>query len=165
MTIQIRSATVVDVPLILSFIQALATYEQLRDRCVATEEDLRQTLFADHPFAQVVIAEYQGIAVGFALYFYNYSTFLAKPGMYLEDLFVLEAYRGKGVGFELLKRLSKIAMAKGCGRFEWSVLDWNTPAIAFYRKIGAVGMDEWTVQRLDELGISRLATSDTDFQK
>ena len=160
MTIQIRSATVVDVPSILSFIQALATYEQLRDRCVATEEDLRQTLFADHPFAQVVIAEYQGIAVGFALYFYNYSTFLAKPGMYLEDLFVLEAYRGKGVGFELLKHLSKIAMAKGCGRFEWSVLDWNTPAISFYRKIGAVGMDEWTVQRLDELGIARLARED-----
>jgi GNAT superfamily N-acetyltransferase len=160
MTIQIRSATVADVPLILSFIQALATYEQLRDRCIATEEDLRRTLFADHPFAQVVIAQYQGVAVGFALYFYNYSTFLAKPGMYLEDLFVLEAYRGKGVGLALLKHLSKIAMAKGCGRFEWSVLDWNTPAISFYRKIGAVGMDEWTVQRLDELGIARLARED-----
>jgi GNAT superfamily N-acetyltransferase len=157
MTIHIRPALIQDLPLILSFIQALAEYEKLRDQCVATIEDLKQTLFCDQPFAQVVIAEYEGQAVGFALYFYNYSTFLAKPGIYLEDLFVLEDFRGKGVGFALLQYLAKIAVDKGCGRFEWSVLDWNTPAISFYRKIGAVGMDDWTVQRLEGEGILRLA--------
>ncbi len=156
--IQLRSATIDDLSLILSFIQSLAAYEKLSDRCVATIDNLKQTLFSPKPFAWVIIAQYQHTPVGFALYFYHYSTFLAKPGLYLEDLFVLEAFRGKGIGFALLQHLAQIALDQNCGRFEWSVLDWNTPAISFYRKIGAIGMDEWTVQRLDEQGILNLAS-------
>jgi GNAT superfamily N-acetyltransferase len=157
MTIHIRSATENDVSQILSFIKALADYEQLSHEVVATEQQLRETLFGNNPVAYVVIAEFNGQAAGFALYFYNYSTFLAKPGLYLEDLFVLPEFRGQKIGKSLLIHLAQIAVRDGCGRFEWSVLDWNTPAIEFYRAMGAVGMDEWTVQRVSGDALINLA--------
>ena len=144
----IRSATVADVPLILGFIRDLAIYENLLPEVVATEETLRATLFAAPPAAHVVIAEVGGRPAGFALYFYNYSTFLAKPGLYLEDLFVKPEFRGAGTGKALLLHLAGIANTRGCGRMEWSVLDWNEPAKGFYRKLGAVPLDDWRIMRL-----------------
>jgi GNAT superfamily N-acetyltransferase len=152
----IRSATAADVPLILRFIRDLATYEKLLDDVIATEEALRRTLFGNPPAcgepvapaAQVVIAEVDGQPAGFALYFFNYSTFLAKPGLYLEDLFVKPEFRGAGIGKALLLHLAKIANARGCGRMEWAVLDWNEPAKGFYKKLGAVPLDDWRVMRL-----------------
>ena len=144
----IRSATAVDVPLILAFIRDLATYEKLLHEVVATEDTLRRTLFGDPPAAHVVIAEVDGRPAGFALYFFNYSTFLSKPGLYLEDLFVKPEFRGHGTGKALLLHLAKIANARGCGRMEWSVLDWNEPAKGFYCKLGAVPLDDWRVMRL-----------------
>jgi len=158
--IVIRHAESEDCAAILHFIQRLAEYEKLSRDCVATEEQLRATLFGEQPFAQVLIAELDGKAVGFALYFFNYSTFLAKPGIYLEDLFVEPDARGHKVGFSLLARLAAIAVEKNCGRFEWSVLDWNQPAIDFYRQIGAVAMDEWTVQRVTGDALNQLARAD-----
>ena len=151
----IRNARVNDCELIKSFIQQLADYEKLSDDMIATTEDLERTLFGDKPYAEVVIGELNGEAVGFALFFHNYSTFIGKPGIYLEDLFVVPAARGKKVGKALLVHLAKIAVERNCARFEWSVLDWNQPAIDFYRSIGAVGLEEWTVQRVDgeQLGL------------
>ena len=144
----IRSATAADVPLILSFIRDLAIYEKLLPEVVATEETLRATLFGPTPAAHVVIAEVTEKPAGFALYFFNYSTFLAKPGLYLEDLFVKPEFRGAGAGKALLLHLARIANTRGCGRMEWSVLDWNEPAKGFYRKLGAVPLDYWRIMRL-----------------
>lgn len=156
----IRTATAADIPQILAFIRALAEYEKLLDACVATEETLTRTLFGEHRYAEVLIADYDGIPAGFALFFHNYSTFLAKPGIYLEDLFVNPEYRGKGIGKALLSRLAKLAVERGCGRLEWSVLDWNEPSIGFYKSLGAVPMDEWTVFRLTGDALSGLAGQD-----
>jgi len=150
----IRTATVADVPSIHGFIRALADYERLSHEVTATEERLRDTLFGEQPRAEVVLAELAGRPVGFALFFHNYSTFLAKPGLYLEDLFVLPEFRGRGFGKALLTHLAKLAQERGCGRFEWSVLDWNEPSIQFYQSLGAVPLSEWTVFRVtgDTLG-------------
>jgi GNAT superfamily N-acetyltransferase len=161
--VQIRQATVADVPLILSFIRQLAEYERLLHAVKATEETLRATLFGPTPSAEVLIAESPDgpsgapTPVGFALFFQNYSTFLAQPGIYLEDLFVVPAARGRGVGRDLLQRLAQISVARGCGRLEWAVLDWNAPAIGFYRRMGAVPMEEWTVFRLTGRPLEQLA--------
>jgi GNAT superfamily N-acetyltransferase len=146
--LSLRLATANDVPQILQFIQALAEYEKLSDQVVATEEKLRATLFGAQPFAEVVMADYQGQAAGFALFFHNYSTFLAKPGMYLEDLFVDPNLRGKGIGKALITFLAKLAVERDCGRLEWSVLDWNQPAIDFYQSLGAVMLHDWRINRV-----------------
>jgi GNAT superfamily N-acetyltransferase len=159
MTIHIREACEQDVPQILAFIKALADYEQLGHEVVATEARLQSTLFGDNPVAHVVIAEFDSRPAGFALYFFNYSTFLAKPGLYLEDLFVLPEFRGKKIGKSLLVHLAKVAVDRGCGRFEWSVLDWNTPAIEFYRAMGAIAMEGWTVQRVTGDALNQLANT------
>ena len=147
--LSIRNAQAGDVRHILGFIKELADFEKLSHQVVADETQLEKTLFTGDAVAKVLIAELDGEAVGFALYFYNYSTFLAKPGLYLEDLYVTPSARGEKVGKSLLKKLAQIAVAENCGRVEWSVLDWNQSAIDFYRSVGAVGMEEWTVQRLD----------------
>ncbi len=156
-SITIRFATVDDVPLILSFIRGLADYEKLLDAVKATEEMLRETLFGAKPAAEVLIAEDNGKPVGFALFFENYSTFLAQRGIYLEDLFVIPEARGRGVGRVLLQRLAALALERDCGRLEWAVLDWNAPAIGFYKRMGAVPMDDWTVNRLTGPALERMA--------
>ena len=153
-----RRAEAADVPLILEFIQDLATYERLRESCVATEEKLLATLFSDHPAAEVIIARIDGKPVGFALFFHNYSTFLAQRGIYLEDLFVKPEARGKGVGFALLCALARIAVERECGRLEWAVLDWNQLAIDFYKRIGAMPLDDWTVFRMTGSALETLAS-------
>lgn len=157
MTFEIREATESDVPLILQFIRDLAEYEKLAHLVVATEELLRSTLFGAAPFAEVLIASEDGVPAGFALFFHNYSTFLAQPGIYLEDLFVNPGFRGRGYGKALLARLAQIARDRGCGRIEWAVLNWNEPAIAFYKSLGARPMEEWTVFRLSGEALERLA--------
>ena len=144
----IREALERDVPLILDFIRQLAVYEKLENLVVATEAGLRGALFGPRPYAEVIIAEHDGRPAGFALFFHNFSTFLGKPGIYLEDLFVLPSERGRGTGKALLVALARIAADRDCGRIEWSVLNWNEPAIGFYKSLGAVPMDEWTVFRL-----------------
>lgn len=159
MEITVRPATRDDVPLILSFIKGLAAYEKLADEVRADEAKLAETLFAERPCAEVLIAELGETAAGFALFFSNYSTFLAKPGIYLEDLFVNPDQRGHGVGKTLLAHLAKLAVARGCGRFEWSVLDWNEPAIGFYKSLGAVSMEGWTINRLTGEALQALALS------
>jgi GNAT superfamily N-acetyltransferase len=153
----IRAATESDVPLILQFIRDLAEYERLSHKVIATEERLRASLFGSPRFAEVIIGEEDGAAVGFALFFHNYSTFLAQPGIYLEDLFVKPDARGRGYGKALLARLAQLARERGCGRVEWAVLDWNAPSIAFYKALGAVPMDEWTVFRLTGDALEKLA--------
>ena len=157
--IEITKAQEKDIPLILEFIQGLAEYERLRDSCVATEEKLRDTLFSARPDAEVIIARLDGEPMGFALFFHNYSTFLAQRGMYLEDLFVKPAGRGKGIGYALLSKLARIAIERNCGRLEWAVLDWNELAIDFYKRIGAKPMNEWTVFRLTGDALEHLAVS------
>jgi len=157
--VQIHPATEADVPLILQLITALAEYERLGHEVVATEAMVRESLFGPAPHAQAVIARIGGDAVGFAIWFSTYSTFLSRPGIYLEDLFVLPAWRGKGVGRALLRHLARTALERGCGRIEWSVLDWNETAIRFYRSLGARPMDEWTVYRLTGDAITRLANA------
>ena len=154
---EIRAATEEDLPLILYFIKALAEYERLADRVVADEEKLRRTLFGNPRFADVIIGEEDGQPVGFALFFHNYSTFLAAPGIYLEDLFVKPEYRGRGYGKALLARLARIARERQCGRVEWAVLDWNEPSINFYKGIGAKGMDDWRIFRLTGDALDALA--------
>ncbi len=144
MTTNIRLATPDDVSAIFSLIQALSEYEKLAHEMVGTEKDLHNGLFGSPSYAESIVAEVDGRIVGFALYFYNFSTFLMKPGIYLEDLFVLSDYRRQGIATDLLKYLAGHALNKGCGRLEWSVLDWNESAIIFYKRIGAVLMDEWT---------------------
>jgi GNAT superfamily N-acetyltransferase len=156
---EIRAAAEADVPIILSLIRDLAEYERAPDAVVATEEGLREVLFGARPSAEVLLALENGDAVGFAVYFYNFSTWLGRPGLYLEDLFVRPNVRGNGYGRALLERLAQIAQKRGCGRMEWAVLDWNDPAIQFYRKLGAEPMNEWTVFRLTQDGIARLAGS------
>ncbi len=156
---EIRFANIDDVETIKSFIQALADYEKLSDEMVASSEDLAQSLFGEKPAAEVLLAEEQGKAVGFALFFHNYSTFLGQKGIYLEDLFVLPETRGKGYGKQLLSKLAEIALERKCGRLEWSVLDWNTPAIDFYKSIGAEFMEGWTVNRLTGKTLTALAGS------
>ncbi len=158
--LSIRPATVDDVPLIRALIAELAEYDRLAEAAVATDADLRAQLFGVAPAAEVLIGEVDGEPAGFALFFHNFSTFLGKRGLYLEDLFVRPAARGVGLGKHLMAALARIAVQRDCGRFEWSVLDWNTPAIGFYRRIGAVGMDEWTVQRLEGEALHALASHD-----
>jgi GNAT superfamily N-acetyltransferase len=148
MSIRILPATEADVPLILRLISALAEYERLSHQVVATEAVLRETLFGAKPAAEVVIAYVDSVPAGFALWFHNYSTFLGKPGLYLEDLFVLPEWRGHGVGRRLLSHLASVAVERGCGRMEWAVLDWNESAIGFYRKLGATVMEDWRICRL-----------------
>lgn len=155
--LQIRTATEADVPLILEFIRALADYERLADSVVATEDVLRTTLFGQPRFAEVLIGEADGDPAGFALFFHNFSTFLGRPGIYLEDLFVKPHYRGRGYGKALLARLAGIARERNCGRLEWAVLNWNKPSIDFYESLGAVPMNEWTVYRLTGAALENLA--------
>tara|TARA_B100000614_G_scaffold247683_1_gene254854 strand:+ start:292 stop:843 length:552 start_codon:yes stop_codon:yes gene_type:complete len=145
----IRPARREDVPLILSLIRELAEYERLSHEVQATEEMLHAALFGDRPAAEVVISEVHGESTGFALFFHNFSTFVGRPGIYLEDLYVRPAFRGRGHGKALLVHLASLARDRGCGRLEWSVLNWNAPSIAFYRSLGARPMDDWTVYRLD----------------
>lgn len=154
---QIRAATKDDVPVILSFIQKLADYERLSHEVVATEAGLRETLFGRRRTAEVALAHYKRAPVGFVLFFHNYSTFLGRPGIYIEDLFVDEAFRRRGFGSALLRYVAKIAKQRNCGRLEWSVLDWNEPAINFYRKLGALPMSEWTVFRVTGENLTKLA--------
>jgi GNAT superfamily N-acetyltransferase len=157
MTTQIRPATPSDVPQILQFIRELADYEKLSHQVTATEDLLHQNLFGPRPTAEALVAEFDQTPAGFALFFHNFSTFVGRPGIYLEDLFVRPAARGKGVGRALLTRLAELAVERGCGRLEWAVLDWNTPAIGFYKKLGAVPMHEWTVFRVDGDQLKNLA--------
>lgn len=159
MSVTIRAATAADVPTILELITDLAIYERMLDQVVATPEGLTEALFGERPHAECVLAERDGSAVGFALFFHNFSTFLARRGLYLEDLFVRPEHRGCGAGKALLVHLARLAVERGCGRFEWSVLDWNEPAIGFYRSLGAVPMDEWTVFRLTGDALNKLAES------
>lgn len=146
--IRLRSAIEADAPVILDFIQQLAEYERLRHECVATEASVRESLFGPRPAAEVLLAEVDDVEVGFALFFPTYSTFLAQAGLYLEDLYVVPSARGLGVGRALLAELARLTVARGWGRLEWSVLDWNTPAIRFYESLGAVPMSDWTKYRL-----------------
>jgi GNAT superfamily N-acetyltransferase len=154
----LRFAIRADVPEILRLIRALAEYEKLAHDVVATEATLAETLFGPTPAAEVLIAEEGGRAVGFALFFQNYSTFLARPGIYLEDLFVEPSSRGHGVGKALLKAVAKLAVERKCGRFEWAVLDWNEPAIGFYKSLGAQPMADWTVMRVTGEALERLGS-------
>jgi GNAT superfamily N-acetyltransferase len=153
----IRPARPDDVPAVLGLIRALARFERLEHEVVGTEADLREHLFGARPRAEVLLAEDAGAVVAFALFFHNYSTFLCKPGVYLEDLFVLPDHRRKGYGKALLAALARVARERGCGRFEWSVLDWNEPAIAFYRSLGAQTMDDWRVMRVTGSALDALA--------
>jgi GNAT superfamily N-acetyltransferase len=146
--VTIRPAIEADLGTIEELIRSLADYERMADEVVMDAELLRKGLFGDRPYAEVLIAEVDGEAVGFALFFHNFSTFLGRPGIYLEDLFVKPEHRGSGFGKALLKRLAAIAVERGCGRMEWAVLDWNEPSIGFYKKLGARANDEWTVYRL-----------------
>ena len=154
---QIRPATEADLPIILRLIRDLAEYERAPEAVVATEAGLREVLFGAKRSAEVLLALEGSEPVGFAVYFFNFSTWLGRPGLYLEDLFVKPEKRGKGYGRALLESLAQIAHERGCGRMEWAVLDWNEPAIQFYRKLGAQPMDEWTVFRLTGEGITKLA--------
>ena len=147
-----------DVPTIFNLIKGLAEYERLSDAVVGTEELLREHLFGERPYAEVLLAEAEGRPVGFALYFYNYSTFLTRPGIYLEDLFVRPDERGRGYGKALLSALGRLALERGCGRLEWSVLNWNEPSIQFYKSLGAVSMDEWTINRVTGEALKKLAS-------
>jgi GNAT superfamily N-acetyltransferase len=153
----IRSATVRDVPIILELIRDLATYERAPHDVTATEEQLTDVLFGEKPAAEVLLAFEGDALIGFAVFFHNFSTWLGRPGLYLEDLFVRPEHRGKGYGRALLVYLAGIARDRGCSRMEWAVLDWNQPAIEFYKKLGARPLDEWKIFRLTRDGISRLA--------
>jgi GNAT superfamily N-acetyltransferase len=157
--ITIRRAETHEVPLILAFIRDLAEYERLSHEVVATEKSLRETLFGPRPHAEVIFACLDGEPVGFALFFHNYSTFLGQPGIFLEDLFVRPHARGHGVGKLLLQWLARTAVERNCGRLEWNVLDWNEPAIGFYRKLGARPMDEWRTFRLTGAELQTLASA------
>jgi GNAT superfamily N-acetyltransferase len=155
--LEIRAATEDDVPLILSLIKELAEYERLSHEVVATEEVLRDSLFGERPVAEVVLGYVGDDPAGFALFFHNFSTFLGKPGIYLEDLYVRPRYRGMGFGKALLTRVAKLAKERGCGRLEWSVLDWNEPAIGFYKRLGASPVSGWTVYRVSGEALDELA--------
>lgn len=157
MTASIRPANVADVPVIAELIRALARFERLEHEVVMTEELLEQSVFGPRPYAEVVLAEDGGRPVGFALYFHNFSTFLGRPGIYLEDLFVVPEHRGHGIGRDLLVHLARLAVERGCGRLEWAVLDWNQEAIRFYERLGARPNSDWTVYRLTGEALSSLA--------
>lgn len=159
MTVSIRSATSADLPLIAQFIRDLADYEKLAHEVRFDEAQLGQKLFGPRPYAEVVIGELDGAAQGFALFFHNFSTFEGRPGIYLEDLFVRPAARGSGLGKALLAHLAQLCVERDCARLEWSVLDWNEPAIGFYKTLGAKMMDEWTVMRVDGDALTGLAAS------
>lgn len=156
---EIRPATIADVPVILSFVKQLAEYEKLAHEAVATDAAIRDTLFGDRHVAEVAIGYFEAKPVGFVLFFHNYSTFLGRPGLYIEDLFVEEAYRRRGFGRALLLHVARLAQERRCGRLEWSVLDWNGPAIEFYKNLGAVPMSDWTVYRITGDTLRRLANS------
>jgi len=156
-TLRIERATERDVPLILRLIKELAEYERMSDEVIASEDGLRRTLFGPHPSAEVVVGYAGDEPAGFALFFHNYSTFLGKPGLYLEDLFVVPKFRGRGYGKALLVHLAKLAVERDCGRFEWSVLDWNEPAIGFYEALGAKRLLDWQICRLDAAALQRLS--------
>jgi GNAT superfamily N-acetyltransferase len=158
----ISSATPADIPAILDFIRKLAEYEKLSHTVIATENDLQKHLFGPSPAAEVLIAKIQNKPVGFALYFTTFSTFVGRPGIWLEDLFVLPDHRHRGIGRALLRFVAAVAINRNCGRLEWSVLDWNEPAIKLYQKIGAVPMSDWTIQRLTGEALRRLADSVLD---
>jgi GNAT superfamily N-acetyltransferase len=153
----VRAATEADLDTIIALIRGLAEYEREPDAVVLEREDMRRHLFGPRPFAEVLIADDGGEAAGFALFFHNYSTWLGKPGIWLEDLFVKPEQRGRGHGRALLIEIARLAVERGCGRVEWSVLDWNEPSIAFYQSLGALAMDEWTVYRLTGDALPRLA--------
>lgn len=159
MTLVLRSATAADAGLVYGFIRELADYEKLAHEVAATEADIAARLFCDAPKVFALIAEYDGAPCGFALYFFNFSTFRGRHGVYLEDLFVRAVYRGKGVGKALLARLAAIAEDAGCARLEWQVLNWNAPSIAFYESLGARAMDEWAVYRLSDGPLAALAAT------
>src|SRR5258707_13201062 len=154
---QIRKATEQDVPIILELIRGLAEYERLAGQVTATEQQIRETLFGARPAAEVLLLAMENEAVGFAVFFTSYSTFLAKPGIYLEDLFVKPHARGRGAGKALLTRLAQLAVERGCGPVEWPVVDWNEPSIRFYESLGAIAMNEWTVYRLTGESLQKLA--------
>ena len=158
MTVQIRPAVRDDLDLVIGFIRALADYERLADVVFLERDVLGEHLFGTRPMAEVLIAEIDGKAIGLALFFHNFSTFEGRPGIYLEDLFVDPGARGSGAGKALLKALAKLAVTRGCARLEWSVLDWNEPAIDFYKSLGAVMMDGWTINRVDGSALQALAT-------
>jgi GNAT superfamily N-acetyltransferase len=153
----IRPAIPRDIPAILRFIRALAEFERLADQVAADEETLARNLFGPHRHAECLLAEIEGEAAGFALYFHNFSTFTGKPGLYLEDIYVAPEFRSRGLGLAFFRELAKIALVRDCARFEWSVLDWNERAIAFYRRLGAEPLADWTVQRLTREQIEALA--------
>jgi GNAT superfamily N-acetyltransferase len=160
MSLVLRPATPADVPVIRELIEGLADYEKLRHECIATDALLEAALFGPRPSAEVVIAEWDGASAAFALFFHSFSTFLARPGIYLEDLFVRPACRGRGIGKALLQHLAALAVARQCGRLEWSVLDWNVDAIGFYEKLGARPQEEWTVYRVTGDSLTRLANGE-----
>ncbi|MBM88449.1 MAG: GNAT family N-acetyltransferase [Gammaproteobacteria bacterium] len=153
----LRSTSIKDCPLILGFIKELAEYEKLSHEVVATVKTLEKNLFSKKAYAEVIIGEYKNVAVGYALFFHNFSTFTGRPGIYLEDIYVKPEMRGKGFGKCMLSYVANIAVERDCSRVEWSVLDWNEPSIQFYRSIGAIPMDGWTVQRLHQGALSRFA--------
>ncbi|MBL8865604.1 MAG: GNAT family N-acetyltransferase [Planctomycetia bacterium] len=153
----IRPATPADVPTIVALIRALADYEKLTHEVVLDEDRMREHLFGPRPYAEVLMAEVEGRSVGFALFFHNYSTFLGRPGIYLEDLFVLPEHRGHGLGKALLVALAKLAAERECGRLEWAVLDWNEPSIRFYESLGAVAKKEWIIYRTTGEALAKLA--------
>src|SRR5262245_56863226 len=155
----IRNACEADVPTILQLIRELAEYERLLHEVVATEERVRESLFGSRRHAEVLLAEVEGKVTGFALFFHNYSTFLGRPGIYLEDLFVCPKYRRQGIGTAFFRRLAQIAVERGCGRFEWSVLNWNEPALKFYHTLGAVPLSDWTIQRVAGEALNQLANA------
>jgi GNAT superfamily N-acetyltransferase len=152
----IRPAQPADVPAIHGLIRALAEYERMLDRVVLTTEGLHEHMFGPRPYVEALIAKEEERVIGFALFFHNYSTFLGRPGIYLEDLFVLPEHRGQGHGKALLRALARLALERGCGRMEWSVLNWNEPSIEFYRSLGAVPMNDWSVYRLAGEALARL---------
>ena len=160
--VEIRPAAAHDVGAVLAFIRELAVYEHLEHEVVATEADLAAALFGPRPYAEVVLACVAGEPVGFALFFHNFSTFRGKPGLYLEDLFVRPAVRGRGIGRELLAWLARTALERGCARLDWAVLDWNAPAIAFYRRLGAVALEDWRTFRLSGAALAHLAQAPPD---
>lgn len=158
MSILIKKAQAEDIPAIFFFIKELARYEKLEHEVAASQEDLKETLFGEKAYAEVLLAQWEGENVGFALFFHNYSTFLGKPGIHLEDLYVLNEYRGRGMGKALLAHLAQLAVERNCGRLEWAVLDWNQPAIDFYESIQAKPLSDWITYRLTENSLDQLAS-------
>lgn len=156
--VSVRPATAIDAPVLFNLIQALAEYEKLSHAVTGNAEALEEHLFGAKPYIEAILAEYANQVVGFALFFHNYSTFLTKPGIYVEDLFVLPEFRRKGIGKVLLQYIAQLAVERDCGRLEWSVLDWNQPAIAFYEKIGASVLPDWRICRVTDNALIQLAT-------